>query len=89
LVVVKTYTIPTCPHCAATREFLKRNNIEFEDYNVEDDEKRWKEALSKTGGIDVVPVVDINGRIIFGAFTSEFEKKLVDALRLNPKTVRH
>jgi len=87
VVVVKIYTIPTCPHCAATREFLKKNSIEFEDYNVEEDENRWKEALSKTGGIDIVPVVDIGGRIIFGTYTSEFEKKLTDALGLDPRTV--
>jgi len=88
LVVVKLYTIPTCPHCAATRELLKRNNIDFEDYNVEKDERRWNEALSKTGGIDIVPVVDIDGHIIFGAFTNEFEKRLIDALGLDSRTIR-
>lgn len=82
LVQVKIYTIPTCPHCAAVRELLKRNGVEFDDYNVEDDEGRWKEALLKTGGLDIVPVVDIDGQVIFGAFTGELEKKLIDALRL-------
>lgn len=77
---MRIYTIPTCGHCAAVKDFLKRRNVEFKEFNVEDDEEGWKEALSKTGGLDVVPVVDIGGKVIFGAFTSEFERALIDAL---------
>jgi glutaredoxin len=62
------------------KDFLERRNVEFVEFNVEDDEEGWKEALSKTGGLDVVPVVDVRGKIIFGAFTSEFERALTDAL---------
>ncbi len=82
LVQVKLYTILTCPHCRAVREFLKRNNVEFEDYNIEEDEERWKEALSKTGGLDIVPIVDIDGQILFGSFTRDLEMRLIDALGL-------
>lgn len=80
MVDVRIYTIPTCGHCAAVKEFLKRRNVEFVEFNVEDDEARWREALSKTGGLDVVPVVDVAGKVIFGTFTSEFERALTDAL---------
>jgi glutaredoxin len=65
LIQVKLYTISTCPHCRAVREFLKRNDVEFDEYNVDEDEERWKEALSKTGGLDIVPVVDIDGQAVF------------------------
>jgi len=82
LVQVKIYTTSTCPHCVAVREFLRRNRVEFDDYNIEDDEERWKEALSKTGGLDIVPVIDVDGQVIFGAFTRELEIRLIDALRL-------
>jgi glutaredoxin len=62
------------------KEFLKRRNVEFVEFNVEDDEERWREALSKTGGLDVVPVVDVGGKVVFGRFTSDFERALTDAL---------
>lgn len=77
---VRLYTIPTCPHCMVVREYLRRRNVEFEEYNVNDDYERWREAISKTGGLDVVPVIDIDGQILFGAFTTEFEKRLSLAL---------
>ena len=82
MVQVKLYTSSICPHCTVVREFLKKNGIEFDEYDVEDDEEQWKEALSKTKGLDVVPVVDIDGEVFFGEFNEELERRLIDALGL-------
>lgn len=31
---VKVYSTPTCPYCAMAKDFLKEQNIEFEDIDV-------------------------------------------------------
>jgi glutaredoxin-like YruB-family protein len=62
---VKVYSTPTCPWCHKAKEFLKENNIEFEDINVADDEKARNEMVEKSGQMGV-PVIDIDGTVIVG-----------------------
>jgi len=47
------------------KEFLKENNIEFEEINVEKNPKAAQEMVEKSGQTGV-PVIDINGEIIVG-----------------------
>lgn len=56
---IKVYSIPTCPFCKKTKEFLKENGIEFEDVNVMEDEKGREEVVKKTGQTKV-PVIEID-----------------------------
>ena len=44
---VKIYTIPTCPWCMKTKEFLKENKIKFKDIDVALDKKAAKEIINK------------------------------------------
>ena len=74
---VKIYTIPTCPWCIKTKEFLKKNKIKFIEINVASNQKVAKEIINKSGQTSV-PVIDINGELILGFD----EKKLKKALRL-------
>ncbi len=74
---VKIYSTPTCPYCASAKQFLKDNNIEFEDIDVSADQSKTQEMVQKTGQMGV-PVLDIDGEIIVG-----FDKdKIKAALRL-------
>ena len=74
---VKVYSTPTCVWCHKTREFLKENNIPFEEINVAADEKAAQEMFDKSGQKGV-PVTDVGGEIIVG-----FDKpKLKKALKL-------
>ena len=57
------------------KEFLKENNIEFEEINVGSDPKAAQEMIEKSGQIGV-PVIDINGEIIVG-FDREKIKKVL------------
>ena len=75
--IVKIYTIPTCPWCMKTKEFLKENKIKFIEINVASNQKVAKEIINKSGQTSV-PVIDINGELILGFD----EKKLKKALRL-------
>lgn len=71
--VVKVYSTPTCPYCHMAKEFLKENNINFQDFNVAEDEKARNEMVEKSGQMGV-PVLDIKGTVIVG-FDKEAIKK--------------
>ena len=62
---VKVYSTPVCPYCHTLKEFLKDNNIAFEDIDVSSDEKLADELIQKSGQMGV-PVLDINGQIVIG-----------------------
>jgi glutaredoxin 3 len=62
---VKIYTTPTCPWCIRTKQFLKDNNINFEDIDVSSNKQAAEEMIQKSGQMGV-PVLDIDGQIIVG-----------------------
>ena len=69
--VVKLFSTPACVYCITLGEFLKENNIEFEEIDVSQDEKLKEEIIEKSGQIGV-PVLEIDGQIIAG-----FDKKKI------------
>jgi len=73
--VVKLYSTPTCPWCHRAKEFLKTNNIVFEDINVAADEDAAREMIEKSGQMGV-PVLDIDGKIIIGFDIETIKKAL-------------
>jgi len=68
-----------CPYCVTLKEFLKQNNIEFEDIDVAENARAREEMIKKSGQMEV-PVVDIDGEIVVG-----FDKKRISEL-LNLRT---
>ncbi|MBD3355461.1 NrdH-redoxin [Candidatus Woesearchaeota archaeon] len=72
---VKIYTTPTCPWCKKTKEFLKKNNIDFENIDVSSDKEAQKEMKEKSGQLGV-PVIDIDGDIIVGFDKDKLKEKL-------------
>jgi len=75
MVKVKVYSTPTCSYCHMEKEFLKENNIEFEDINIAADEKASKEMIEKSGQMGV-PVTEIDGTIIVGFDKEKIKKAL-------------
>ncbi|MEK6817632.1 MAG: glutaredoxin domain-containing protein [Nanoarchaeota archaeon] len=73
--VVKIYTISTCPWCQKTKEFLKENKIKFEEVNVASNKKAAKEIINKSGQTSI-PVIDINGKLILGFDELKLKKVL-------------
>jgi glutaredoxin-like YruB-family protein len=74
---VKIYSTPTCPYCIRAKQFLKDNNIPFEDTDVSSNQEAAEEMIQKSGQMGV-PVLDIEGEIIVG-----FDKERIkQALRL-------
>jgi len=65
-----------CPYCVTLKEFLKENNIEFEDIDVSQDKAALDEMVEKSGQMGV-PVVEIDNQIIIG-FDKEKITKLLN-----------
>lgn len=72
---IKVYSTPTCPYCIKTKQFLKNNNIEFEDIDVSSNQKAAEEMIQKSGQMGV-PVLDIEGQIIVGFDEGTISKAL-------------
>ncbi len=70
---VKIYSTSTCPYCIGVKQFLKDNNVEFEDIDVAANPDKGQEMVEKSGQ-QGVPVIDIDGQIIVG-FDKEAIKK--------------
>jgi len=70
--MIKIYSTPTCPYCEMTKEYFKELNLEYEDYDVTQDEKAQEEMIAKSHQLGV-PVIDIDGTIIVG-----FNKEAID-----------
>lgn len=69
---VKIYSTPVCPYCVMAKEYFKKNNVQYEDYDVSVDEKAAKEMIEKSHQLGV-PVIDIEGEIIIG-----FDKEAIN-----------
>lgn len=72
---VLVYSTPTCPYCIRAKQFLKNNNVEFENIDVSVDSGRADEMIKKSGQMGV-PVLDIDGQIIVGFDRDKIAKAL-------------
>lgn len=71
---VRVFSTPSCPYCFTLKEFLKENNIQFEDIDVSVDQQGLTEMINKSGQMGI-PVVEINGEIVVG-----FDKEKINRL---------
>ena len=62
---VKVYSTQMCPYCVTLKEFLKANNIAFQEIDVSMDQEAQKEMVEKSGQMGV-PVVEIDREVIVG-----------------------
>ncbi len=72
---VRIYSTSTCPYCTMAKEFLKKNNVEFENIDIGADQKLREEMINKSGQMGV-PVLDIDGQIIVGLDKDAIKKAL-------------
>ena len=61
---IEMYTSDTCPNCVKLKEFLKKNNIEYTEYNISKSEKYRKELIKE--GFLSVPVMKIDNDYVLG-----------------------
>ena len=69
------YSTPTCVYCRMAKEFFKKNNVQYPEHNVAEDDAAREEMVQKSHQLGV-PVIDINGEIHVGFNRSELERAL-------------
>ena len=62
---VKVFSTPSCSYCVTLKEFLKANKIEFDEFDVAQDEKAREEMITRSKQMGV-PVVEIDGEMVIG-----------------------
>jgi glutaredoxin len=77
------YTLSTCAWCKMLKEFLKKNDIEYEYIDVDDASEKTREGIMKDirdrGGRIAYPTIIIDNRILICGF---LEDKLREALEI-------
>ena len=73
--MIKLYISPTCPFCDKARDFLKKNNIEFQEVDVKDNREQAEKIVRKAGKM-LVPIIEIDGKFILGFDEKELKKAL-------------
>ena len=72
---ISIYTTPSCGYCRVAKDYLKKNGVQFSEYNVAADPRKADEMVRKSGQMGV-PVLDINGKIIIGFNQTEIDRAL-------------
>ena len=72
---ITVYSTPSCSYCRLAKDYLRKHNIPFTDYNVASDKAKADEMVRKSGQMGV-PVLDINGRVLVGFNPAEIEKAI-------------
>jgi len=80
VVKIKAYTLSTCPHCSATKEFLRANDVDFIciDVDLLTGEERTnvlREVYRLTQGYSF-PVIVIGDSVIVGFNKERLKKEL-------------
>jgi glutaredoxin-like YruB-family protein len=73
---VEIYSTPVCKYCVAAKDFFKKNNIPYTEYNVASDNAKRGEMVEKSGQLGV-PVIDVGGDIVVG-FDEAILKQLLE-----------
>lgn len=72
---VKVYSTPTCSWCTKVKQFLKENNIAYQDLNVAEDAAAAEDMVKRSGQMGV-PVIEIDGELVVGFNEPVLKEKL-------------
>ncbi len=78
------YSKTVCPFCVYAKNYLKKNNIDFEEINIEHDEKAREFITSQ--GHRTVPQIYLDGELFVSGGWEGLSKMGLDTIRqrLNP-----
>jgi len=71
------YSRNFCAWCVEVKDFLQKNNIEFEERDIAKN-KEYLEEMVKKSGQQFVPTIDIDGETLADADAKAIEKFLKD-----------
>lgn len=78
---VTVYSADWCAFCQATKEYLEKLGVKYQEKNVEERQEYIEEAVKKSGQMGI-PVTDIDGTIIVG-----FDRPRIDAVLKEKKLI--
>ena len=58
------YMKPGCPYCDKARDYYNENNIEFTEYDAQNDAERKREMFAFADGDPTVPCIVENGKYV-------------------------
>lgn len=74
---VTIYSTPTCHYCNVAKEYFKKNNIDYTEFNVAENPVARTEMVQKTGQLGV-PVIQIGDEVVVG-FSEPHIRALLEA----------
>jgi len=72
---VTIYSTPVCTFCNMAKDYFKKNDIEYTEYNVAEDAEKRTEMVEKSGQMGV-PVIFIGDDMIIGFDEGKIESLL-------------
>jgi len=72
---VIVYSTEWCPWCHKAKDWLKKNNVKYEERDPEKNPAYAEELVQKSGQSGI-PVIDIDGNVIVGFNEAEMKKLL-------------
>lgn len=63
---IEVYSGDYCPYCVRAKSLLKQRNLEFIEYNVQQDPEKRKEMNARSNGSRTIPQIFINGKHVGG-----------------------
>jgi glutaredoxin-like YruB-family protein len=73
---VTIYTLPTCPYCKATKEYLAAKGVTYTEHDVASSQANLAEMQKISGGSRSVPVIVICKEVLVGFDQSRVEQAL-------------
>ena len=58
------YVKPGCPYCQKARDYYHEKQLDFVEYDAQNDISRQREMLEFSGGDLVVPCIVLNGEYV-------------------------
>ncbi|CAH2215293.1 glutaredoxin family protein [Tepidibacter aestuarii] len=71
---IEIYSSNTCGYCSSAKDYFKKNNLEYIEYNISEDADSRK-RLMKMGYMSV-PVILIEGEEVLGFDKDKVEKMI-------------
>ena len=62
----KIYSTKICPYCVRAKMLLEKREIDYIEYKIDEDHKKYKEMLELSNGRQSVPQIFIDGKHIGG-----------------------
>ena len=76
---VTLFTVENCEACGLVRTQLKARDIPFTEIDVSDDQEKYEQLTTATGGAATVPTLTVDDKVLTGHNSASLDAALNDA----------